>query len=99
MHIYKLRKIIYSLLVMVFMSGFVLGCPVGTYEYDHRALSNVGVAIGNATCVATMLNGEEYTNLTNTDGWVAFCVNSSSSINQTVCTNPSLYNAVISNVS
>lgn len=80
------------------MSGVVMGCPAGTYEYVHRALSNTGNPIGNATCVATMLNTEIYTNNTNSDGWVSFCVNSSSSINQTVCTNPSLYNAVITDV-
>jgi len=84
---------------MIFMSGFALGCPAGTYEYDHRALSNAGIPIGNATCTATQLNGQDYTNNTNSDGWVAFCVNSSSSINQTECTNPNLYNAVITDVS
>lgn len=94
-----MREIIYSLILMIIMSGFVLGCPAGTYAYDHRALSNTGNPIGNATCVATQLNEQTYTNNTNSDGWVEFCVNSSSSINQTECTNPSLYNAVITDVS
>jgi hypothetical protein len=81
------------------MSGIVMGCPAGTYEYNHRALSNTGNPIGNASCEVTMNNGQTYTNNTNTQGWVSFCVNSSSSINQTECSNPSLYTATISNIS
>jgi len=93
-----MRQIIYSCIFLMLMVGSVLGCPDGTYEYDHRALSNTGNPIGGANCTVTMNNGQSYNNLTNNDGYVAFCVNSSAGINQTQCTNPKLYNAVISDV-
>jgi len=93
-----MRQIILFSLLAVLMSGVALACPGGTYEYDHRALSNTGNPIGNATCTVNMTNGQNYTNTTNNDGWVAFCVNSSTSIESTECSNPNLYNAVITDL-
>jgi len=90
-------KIIYVGLCVLFMGGFALACgdPLGENGYQHREASSGNIPISGARCNLTLLNGQVYSNTTNSTGWVSFCYNSSSVVNVTTCIKPRNYTAVL----
>jgi hypothetical protein len=90
-------KIIYVGLCVLLMGGFALACgdPLGETSYSHREASNGNIPIAGARCNLTLMSGQVYSNNTNSSGWVSFCYNSSSSINQSTCIKPRNYTAVL----
>ena len=99
--IYTIEKIILEVFVVLILTNIVsAACSDVRYnEFVHREISAAGLPISGANCTAYTNNTEEYTNVTDEDGWVSFCYNASSYLTNTTCRKPSAYSAVVTNLS
>ena len=93
-------QIIYVGLIVLFMGNLASACDIGTAEYLHREITAGGNPVVNSNCTLHLNNSQSYTNVTDVDGWVLFCYNSTNNfITNTSCSKPTTYSASLKNAS
>jgi hypothetical protein len=94
------RQIIFSVCFVLLMLTLAdAACTdVRDHEFIHREVSAANMPISGANCTVTMNNTQTYINTTDVNGWVTFCVNSTSFMTNMSCKKPSHYNAVLTNM-
>jgi hypothetical protein len=93
-------KIIYVGLVILLMTGLGSACGIDEAEFLHREITAGGNPVSGANCTLRLNNTQSYNNVTNANGWVFFCYNSTSTlISNTSCSKPTTYSAKLQNAS
>ena len=95
-----LDKIILSICFVLLMTSFTSAACLDplTNEFTQREVTAAGLPITSANCTVRMNNSQSYNNITDANGWVSFCVNSSAFMDNMTCVKPAKYNAVMSSM-